>query len=68
MPFISVEAVHPSAAQKERLVAELTRVSSEILGVPQTSFYVLVKENDAENWGVGGKQLSQIFAEKQADR
>lgn len=63
MPMISIEAMHPTKEQKERLIAELTRVSSEILGVDQKFFYVLVKENDLDNWGVGGKTLTQFMAE-----
>ena len=65
MPFISVEAVHPTHEQKGRLIAEIMRIASEILELPQSSFYVLVKENDSDNWGVGGKQLSIILAERE---
>ena len=63
MPMISIEAVHPTKEQKEKLIAELTRVASEILQVDQKFFYVLVKENDLDNWGVGGKTLEKFLAE-----
>ncbi len=63
MPLISVEAVHPTQEQKEKLIAELTKKASEILGVDEKFFYVLVKENDLDNWGVGGKTLKQFMAE-----
>ena len=62
MPFISIEAAHPTKEQKEKLIAELTRVASDILGVDQKFFYVLVKENDLDNWGTGGKPLAQVLA------
>lgn len=64
MPLISIDAVHPTREQKEKLVAELTKTASSILGVDEKFFYVLVKENDLDNWGVGGKTLTQFLAEQ----
>ncbi len=64
MPLISIDAVHPTKEQKEKLIAELTKTASSILGVDEKFFYVLVKENDLDNWGVGGKTLAQFFAEQ----
>ena len=63
MPLISVEAVHPTKEQKEKLIAELTKSASKILGVDEKFFYVLVKENDLDNWGVAGKPLQKFLAE-----
>ena len=60
MPLISIEAVHPTKEQKEKLIAELTK----ILNVDEKFFYVLIKENDLDNWGVGGKTLAQFLAEQ----
>ena len=64
MPFISIEAAHPTKEQKEKLIAGLTKTASDILGVDEKFFYVLVKENDLDNWGTGGKPLSQFLAEQ----
>lgn len=64
MPIISIDAVHPTKEQKERLIAELTAAASKILNVDEKFFYVLVKENDLDNWGVGGKTLEKFMAEK----
>ena len=61
MPLISIDAAHPTKEQKERLIAELTKTASNILGVDEKFFYVLVKENDLDNWGVGGKTLTQLM-------
>ena len=63
MPLISIDAVHPTKEQKEKLITELTKTASGILGVDEKFFYVLVKENDLDNWGVGGKTLAQFMAE-----
>ncbi len=64
MPLISIDAVHPTKEQKEKLIAELTKTASNILGVDEKFFYVLVKENDLDNCGIGGKTLAQFMAEK----
>ncbi len=63
MPIISIDAVHPNQEQKEKLIAGLTKTASEILGVDEKFFYVLVKENDLDNWGVGGKTLTKFLEE-----
>ena len=63
MPYIQVEAARLTKEQKERLVAEITRVSSEIMEMRKEAFYVLIKENDSDNWGIGGKTLTQIINE-----
>lgn len=64
MPLISIDAVHPTKEQKEKLIAGLTKTASDILGVDEKFFYVLVKENDLDNWGVGGKTLEKFLAEQ----
>ena len=65
MPFIQIDTVKPSAEQKEKLIAGLTKVASEVLGVDAAFFYVLIKENDTDNWGVGGETLTK-FMQKNA--
>jgi 4-oxalocrotonate tautomerase len=59
MPFIQMEAGKVSTKQKEKLIAEFTKSASEILGLDAAHFYVLIKENPTDNWGVGGKILSK---------
>ena len=65
MPFIKIEAAQVSKDQKEKLVESLTKAASEVLGIDGAFFYVLVKENDTDNWGVGGKTLTS-FLQQQA--
>ncbi len=64
MPFIQLEGGRIKKEQKEKLIGELTRVSSEILGIPEDAFLVLIKENDWDSWGTGGKVLSKVIAER----
>lgn len=64
MPFIKLEAGKMNKEQKEKLISEFTRVASETLGIPGDAFVVLIKENEMDNWGTGGKILSKVLAER----
>ncbi|HZK54901.1 MAG TPA: 4-oxalocrotonate tautomerase DmpI [Desulfosporosinus sp.] len=64
MPFIKLEGGKIDKKQKEKLISEFTRVASETLGIPEDAFIVLIKENDFDNWGVGGKVLTKVMAER----
>ncbi|WP_412648757.1 4-oxalocrotonate tautomerase DmpI [Hydrogeniiclostridium mannosilyticum] len=61
MPHIQVEIGMATREQKEKLIQALTKSASEVLGVNESSFYVLIKENSLDNWGVGGKMLSEAL-------
>ncbi len=65
MPVIQIEAGKMSSEQKEKLIAGFTTVASTTLGIDAAHFYVLIKENDPENWGVGGEMLTK-FLQKRA--
>ena len=64
MPFIEMKTAKATTEQKEKLVEGFTRVASETLEMPASAFYVLIEENEPENWGVGGKLLPKLMAEK----
>lgn len=66
MPYIQLEAGKIDKEKKEKLISELTRVASDILGIPEEAFIMLIKENDMDNWGRGGKMLSKVMAERAA--
>lgn len=65
MPFIQLEAGKIDKDKKEKLISELTRVASETLGIAEEAFIVLIKENELDNWGTGGKLLSKVLAERE---
>lgn len=46
------------------IASEFTRVASETLGISEEAFLVLIKENEMDNWGTGGKVLSKVLAER----
>lgn len=64
MPFIKLEAGKMDKETKERLIMGLTKVASETLGIPEEAFIVLLKENEMDNWGTGGRVLSKVLAER----
>jgi len=65
MPFIKLEAGRIDKEKKEKLINGLTKVASETLGIPEDAFIVLIKENEMDNWGIGGKVLTKVLAERE---
>ena len=64
MPFIKVEAGKMNRETKEKLISELTRAASETLGLREEAFTILIKENETDNWGIGGKVLTKVLEER----
>ena len=59
MPVIRVEMLAGrSVAQKRELVAVLTRETARIAGTSPASIFVVIEDVAKENWGAGGKLLS----------
>ena len=65
MPFIKIEAGKMDKETKEKLISGLTKVASENLGIPEDAFTILLKENETDNWGVGGKVLTKVLEERE---
>ncbi|KZL91783.1 4-oxalocrotonate tautomerase DmpI [Clostridium magnum] len=59
MPVITLEGSKLSKEQKSQLVKELTAAAAKIMNAPEQAFVVLLKENEKENIGVGGKLISE---------
>lgn len=68
MPFIQMEAGKYTKEQKERLISGFTKLASETLGIPEQNFIVLLKENEMDNWGTGGRMLNKVLAERSTDK
>lgn len=64
MPFITLEGGKIDREKKEKLISGLTKVASETLGIAQDAFIVLIKENELDNWGIGGKVLTKVLEER----
>ena len=63
MPFITVESGVFSDMQKEELMKQLTKISSEIMKIPQEFFVTTIKEVPDKNFGIGGKIIDKVRAE-----
>ncbi|MBQ9453459.1 MAG: tautomerase family protein [Desulfovibrio sp.] len=59
MPVITFEAARLRIEQKQQLVAEFTETAARITGLPKETIFVFLKENNADNVGVGGVLLSE---------
>ncbi|SDC50533.1 4-oxalocrotonate tautomerase family enzyme [Geotoga petraea] len=59
MPFIQFDGGKMTKEKKAELVAKLTETAQEVLGIPTQAFSVIIRENDMDNIGQGGKLLSE---------
>lgn len=60
MPIYHIEMLEGrTAAQKKKLVEEITRVSVDVLGGSAESVHVLITDVARENWATGGKLWSE---------
>lgn len=59
MPVVTFEAAHLSIEQKRKLVQEFTETAARVTGLPKETIFVFLKENSADNVGVGGVLLSE---------
>ncbi|HCW53332.1 MAG TPA: 4-oxalocrotonate tautomerase [Clostridium sp.] len=64
MPVIKMEVSKLTKEQKQTLVKEFTESASRITGIKEEAFVVLIKENEFDNIGVGGKLMSDMNQDK----
>jgi 4-oxalocrotonate tautomerase len=64
MPYIAIEASKMNKDQKKSLIEGLTKVASDTLKIPPSAFLVIIKENDMDNIGTGGRLLREVMAER----
>ena len=59
MPTISVEGPPMADLNKKReLVKGMTEVAAKVYGLPPEAMIVVIRENSAENVGIGGQLLA----------
>ena len=68
MPVITLELGKVDKATKVRLIKELVQKASEITQIPEQAFVSLIKENEYDNIGNGTKTLTEVMAERQAQK
>ncbi len=59
MLVITIDLWPVSHEVRAELIQKLTKTASEITGLPQSAFFVYVREYPADAIGVGGIPLSQ---------
>lgn len=61
MPYVNVKVAGKlTKEQKEKIVEGITKLLEEIANKPPQSTYIVIDEVERENWGKGGKLLSDI--------
>jgi len=66
MPILRLScAKHPTPPQRARLIHRLTTTVVEELQVPAEAVNVLIECIDPADWGVGGRGLDAVLADRQ---
>lgn len=68
MPFVNIritkEKGEPTKEQKAQLIEGVTNLLSEVLGKNKSSTVVIIDEISTENYGLGGKTITQVRKEQ----
>ncbi|HDZ5065319.1 TPA: 4-oxalocrotonate tautomerase family protein [Campylobacter jejuni] len=68
MPFVNIritkENEEPTKEQKQELIAGITDLLAKVLNKNKNSTVVIIDEIDTDNYGLGGKSITQIRQEK----
>ncbi len=66
MPFVNIKMTEGSSTpeQKAVLIEGVTKLIVETLGKPADSILVLIEEISTDNWGKGGKTITELRKEK----
>ena len=62
MPFVNIKITNEGVTkeQKEKLIKGATQLLVDVLGKNPATTVVVIDEVDTDNWGVGGKQVTEI--------
>ncbi|HEB9431831.1 TPA: 4-oxalocrotonate tautomerase family protein [Campylobacter coli] len=68
MPFVNIritkENGEPTNKQKQELIAGVTDLLARVLNKNKASTVVIIDEIDTDNYGLGGKSITQVRKEK----
>lgn len=66
MPYVNIQITREgvSAEQKRRLIAGVTTLLVEVLAKDPGTTHVVIQEIDTDNWGVAGKQVTELRHKK----
>jgi 4-oxalocrotonate tautomerase len=62
MPYVNIRIAkgNVTTEQKAGLIAGATQLLKDVLNKPPQSTYVVIDEVETDNWGVGGRSLTEI--------
>ncbi|EHR1859584.1 4-oxalocrotonate tautomerase family protein [Campylobacter coli] len=68
MPFVNIritkENGEPTSEQKQELIAGVTDLLAKVLNKNKASTVVIIDKIDTDNYGLGGKSITQVRKEK----
>lgn len=68
MPFVNIritkENGEPTTEQKQELITGVTDLLAKVLNKNKSSTVVIIDEIDTDNYGLGGKSITQVRKEK----
>jgi 4-oxalocrotonate tautomerase len=62
MPYVNIKITNEgvSKEQKEQLISGATQLLVDVLGKNPATTVVVIDEVETDNWGVGGKQITEL--------
>ena len=65
MPFVNIKITREGATaeQKEALIAGVTQLLVDTMGKNPATTVVVIDEVDTDNWGVGGRPVTELRQE-----
>jgi len=62
MPYVNIKITKEdvTSKQKEELIEGVTILLQHVLNKKQATIFVIIDEVETDNWGIAGKQVSEI--------
>jgi len=66
MPFVNIKITREGATpgQKAELIEGVTQLLVRVLGKNPATTVVVIEEVDTDNWGIGGRTVTELRAKK----
>ncbi|AJR01150.1 4-oxalocrotonate tautomerase [Hafnia paralvei ATCC 29927] len=66
MPFVNIKITREGATaeQKEALIAGVTQLLVDTMGKNPATTVVIIEEVETDNWGIGGKSVTELRKKK----
>ncbi|QLB20375.1 tautomerase [Vespertiliibacter pulmonis] len=68
MPYVNIKVTGgieaPTAEQKAEIIQEVTQLLQRVLGKNPETTVVVIDEVSMDNWGIGGKTVTEIRHKK----